>query len=159
MAEKPYQQRETLMLLLVVKGMDHQEAADELGVGRTTISRWSRKLDIPKGVRDLITKEYFEYLFVEKNLTYQQMADKFDVSTQVIRSLAEEYDITPGRGKKKIYTDEELIEWLEVYILEFGVEPKCGDLRNWPGPKTGTYHYRFGSLDDALERVDLDSYD
>lgn len=156
MDQKPYQQKETLELLLVRMGMDKREAAEELGVNRSTVARYAKMHGIKTHFNEFMTEEYLRYLVEERELTHREIADKFNVTTGAIGPLIEKYGMgSSGRGVERKYSDEDMIEWLETYILEYGVEPRDNDLTNWPGPSAGAYRHRFGSLDNALEKVDV----
>lgn len=58
-------------------------------------------------------------------------------------------------GRPQKYTDQEAIEWLELFAAEFGYVPKVKDIVGWPGPSGETYRRQFGSWDAALEAAGL----
>ena len=51
------------------------------------------------------------------------------------------------------YTEEELVEWIDSFVLEFGVVPSQNDIAEWPGPTVLTYRNRFGSITEAIEQA------
>ena len=60
-----------------------------------------------------------------------------------------------GGGREQKYTDEELVEWLHLFVAEFGYVPKSSHIKGWPGPSVGTYRHRFGTWDGVLEAAGL----
>jgi len=58
----------------------------------------------------------------------------------------EKYD----HARKKKYTDEEMLEWIDTFVMEFGYVPASSDIKGWPGPSVPTYMERFGSWTDAI---------
>jgi transcriptional regulator with XRE-family HTH domain len=59
-------------------------------------------------------------------------------------------DIEP-RGKE--YTDDELLEWIDAFVKEFGFPPTEADTRDWPGPSGKLYEIRFGSWTNAVKEA------
>lgn len=54
-------------------------------------------------------------------------------------------------GSWNKYTDKELLEWIEVFVREFGVAPTGNDISGWPGPSAYCYRQRFGTFTKAVE--------
>jgi len=52
--------------------------------------------------------------------------------------------------QQKEYTDEEMLEWINAFVSEFGYVPTGGDIDGWPGPSRPTYVKRFGSWTEAI---------
>jgi len=58
------------------------------------------------------------------------------------------------QGEQEIeYTDDELLDWIEAFIQEFGVVPSPPDVKNWPGPSVRVYQERFGSWTVAIQQA------
>jgi len=62
----------------------------------------------------------------------------------------EEAGYTP-RSKQPKYSEEELLEWIDAFVEEFGVVPSTGDIDACPGPSQTAYMTRFGSWTNAVE--------
>lgn len=54
------------------------------------------------------------------------------------------------------YSDEELFEWAESYIREFGELPGYKEVSNWPGPSYSCYMSRFGGLEETFKKMGID---
>ncbi len=39
-----------------------------------------------------------------------------------------------GGGREKVYSEDDLIEWIDAFVEEFGVVPSSSDIVGWPGP-------------------------
>lgn len=57
------------------------------------------------------------------------------------------------RGSEKIYTDQDLLEWIDVFVAELGFVPTQSDIKGWPGPAPRTYRLRFGTFTDAIREA------
>lgn len=57
-----------------------------------------------------------------------------------------------GNTERK-YTDEEMLEWIDLFVSEFGVVPASGDIQGWPGPSNLTYQRWFGSFTNAVREA------
>ena len=49
------------------------------------------------------------------------------------------------------YSKQELLEWIDAFVMEFGVLPRMKDFSSWPGPSGPTYTYRFGGFQNAID--------
>ena len=56
-------------------------------------------------------------------------------------------------GKERTYSDDEMLEWLDLFVEEFGFTPTAKDISGWPGPSALTYRKWFGSFPDALREA------
>lgn len=56
-------------------------------------------------------------------------------------------------GSWKQYSREEMLEWIESFVREFGVVPTSQDITGWPGPTPQTYRLRFGTFTNAVEEA------
>jgi hypothetical protein len=56
-------------------------------------------------------------------------------------------------GSWQEYSDEELLEWIDTFVMEFGIAPTNKDIKGWPGPAPRTYSMRFGSLKEAIKEA------
>jgi len=66
------------------------------------------------------------------------------------------WDNRPGNIEVKDprqYTDDELIEWIDTFVQEFGFVPTASDIIGWPGPSQPTYMKRFGSFTEAIREA------
>ncbi len=155
MGDKPYQDKELLIYMRWGLNMNAEEIGDFFGITRRHVNRLLRKYDIPTTRTSVITDEFLRILWEEKHMSTEEIADFLNAPVNSVEDLFARSDYQRGQGTSVEYTEEEMIEWLEVYILEFGVEPRSQDLRDWPGPTASSYEYRFGSLQEALDKVDV----
>jgi len=56
-------------------------------------------------------------------------------------------------GDYEDYSRDELIEWIDAFVHEFGIVPAYNDFCDptWPGPHNTTYERRFGSWTEAIQ--------
>lgn len=62
-----------------------------------------------------------------------------------------ERGLAPETPRK--YTDSEMLDWLDLFVEEFGFVPTNKDIHGWPGPSGRTYAKRFGSFTNALKEA------
>jgi hypothetical protein len=85
-------------------------------------------------------------------LSQRELAEFIGCSQRTVSVRMGEYDIpTRPRTLHREYTEDELLEWIDVFYLQFGVAPTTEDMRGWPGPAPSTYEYRFGSIPAAIQ--------
>ncbi|MDX1744594.1 MAG: hypothetical protein R3324_01540 [Halobacteriales archaeon] len=53
-------------------------------------------------------------------------------------------------GRPRKYSDEELLEWIHVWVDLYGVPPSELDFNGGPMPSYSTYRWRFGSFPNAV---------
>jgi len=88
-----------------------------------------------------------EYQIHHKNeIPWDNRAENIELVTR-----QEHADRHPERGYDRMYTDEELCEWIGAFVNEFGVVPARDDISGWPGPSAATYTDRFGSWTKAVK--------
>jgi hypothetical protein len=51
------------------------------------------------------------------------------------------------------YTEEELSQWIDSFVRQFGFVPSKDDIKGWPGPSSMAYVYRYGSWKNAIRAV------
>ena len=61
-----------------------------------------------------------------------------------------------AKARNRQYSDEEMLDWIRSFALEFGVVPRPRDAMSWPGPSCHTYRLRFGSWTDAVREAGLE---
>jgi len=90
----------------------------------------------------------------ENGVKWDNRPDNLDLWTREdhMRHHAHEQDLGSKGGWKK-YSDEELLEWIDAFVMEFGIPPTQPDMRGWPGPGSTVYAYRFGSVAEAIEEA------
>lgn len=58
---------------------------------------------------------------------------------------------SPWRAKfESEYSREELLEWIQLYVREYGEVPRKEDVYSWPGPKWPAYREKFESWQRAV---------
>lgn len=100
---------------------------------------------------DHTDRETLEYLYRTQNKQQKEIAELAEVPVHCVRHYIrvhglEERDCGPERE----FTREEMIEWLELFVHEFGVVPAYNDLTGWPGPSGALLEYEFGSFSNAI---------
>jgi len=58
-----------------------------------------------------------------------------------------------GDHQDRVYSDEEMLDWIHTFVELFGVAPSEGDLRGWPGPSQTTYKKYFGGVHHAVKEA------
>ena len=51
------------------------------------------------------------------------------------------------------YSREEMLEWIDAFVHEFGIPPSNSDLTGWPGPSSAIYHREFGGVAHAVKEA------
>jgi DNA-binding transcriptional regulator LsrR (DeoR family) len=93
-----------------------------------------------------------ERLYHDEGLSQQEIGEQFDVTRQAVGAAMKRHGIeVQHTGGSKHYTTDELLEWIDSFVLHFGIVPSYQDAKAWPGPKAKTYEYRFGSWQNAVE--------
>jgi len=69
------------------------------------------------------------------------------------RYHANKRDLGKTEGTWSKYTEEEMLEWIDSFVMEFGFVPSNNDIKNWPGPTPETYVKWFGSFPKAVEKA------
>jgi len=77
---------------------------------------------------------------------------RFGSFSEAVRAAG--LEVPPGRRRR--YTDEELLSWIQVFVAEFDTVPTTTDLKSWPGPSIHTYRNRFGTWGTAIYRAGLE---
>jgi len=77
---------------------------------------------------------------------------RFGSFSEAVRAAG--LEVPPGRRRR--YTDEELLSWIQVFVAEFDTVPTTTDLKSWPGPSIQTYRNRFGTWGTAIYRAGLE---
>jgi len=71
-------------------------------------------------------------------------------------TVKEHRQIHAERGDMNVsysYTEEEMLEWIDSFVKEFGFVPARADIVNWPGPHPVTYRNRFGTYRNAVRKA------
>lgn len=90
-----------------------------------------------------------EYHIHHKNgVKWDNRPENIEVVTP--KEHAEKHPERYEHARERDYTDEEMIEWLNSFVAEFGYVPTSGDIEGWPGPSRATYSQRFGSWKSAV---------
>lgn len=93
----------------------------------------------------------------EEGLTYMEIAEEVGVSKTTIGKYCRRYDIEPNKKNYRWYSEQELIEWMEMFIVEFGGIPSLSLLNQCPGPSATTYINRFGSIEKGINATQFQS--
>jgi hypothetical protein len=101
-------------------------------------------------------KDTLAEMYWDEEMSHQEIADEFGVSRAAIQKRFRRYDIEtrdpPGAPRK--YSDDELLEWIDVFVAEMGVVPSVNDIRGgWPGPSPMVYSQRFGTFTEAVREA------
>ena len=121
--------KESLEQLYITQMLTTKEIANMYNVGSSTISSLLKKYDIKtrdsssaklKG-KSLPTKKELEYLYIDKKLTPQEIADRYGVSVSVIRKYVKKYNI-PSRSISQAHlkgkTLPSIMELENLYVKE-----------------------------------------
>lgn len=99
-------------------------------------------------------EEWLREQYIEKGKTMQKISDECGCSRMTISRWIRINGMEGGSGpKQKKYSDEEMLEWIDVFVEYFGIPPSDPDLRDWPGPSSGAYGNRFGSVRKAVSEA------
>lgn len=109
-------------------------------------------LAIAKGADPFQIFSSGDYQIHHKNgVKWDNRPENIDVVTDKEHADKHTENIEKARahGQDK-YTEQECIEWLELFVDEFGFVPTAKDIAGWPGPSPFVYRSRFGSWTDAV---------
>jgi hypothetical protein len=173
-ADQPWRDADTLERLYIDDGLSRPEVADRLGCSPSTVDSWLQRHDIRRADTDADRREYtdaelLDYLRVHADdgqmPTKETIRSKNGPSTVTFANrfgswndAAEAAGLTPNQpGRKKEYTDGELIEWLHSWVALQGTRPSPDDFNDptSPTPSMATYINRWGSWEAALEAAGI----
>jgi hypothetical protein len=99
-------------------------------------------------------EEWLREQYIEKEKTMQEIADECGCCRLTISRWIRVNGMEGGAGPmEQKYSDEEMLEWIDVFVAYFGVAPSDPDFRDWPGPSSGAYEQRFGSVPAAVSEA------
>lgn len=70
-------------------------------------------------IKDDLTKERLEDLYLNKHLTYQEIADIYEITRAYVAKLIKEYSIDTSKGEKFIINCDNCQQPFEIYRKKF----------------------------------------
>lgn len=107
------------------------------------------------GAKPYHDEETLRELYWEEGMTIVEIAEKFDVTHGTVWQQMEKNGVdrrSPGEHRK--YDKQELLDWIDVFVKQFGVVPSRGDFAvESPTPAPLTYKRHFGSFTEAVREA------
>lgn len=167
---KPWHDPERLEELYHEEGLTSEEVGERLGCSGPTVRKhmeehgierrdsgggWNKgprlRFDIDAG---MVYRDDGDYVSIHRLLAVAEYGFEEVCDSGVYHRNGVEWDNRPSNILiDQMYVREEMIEWLDLFVSEFGFVPASTDLQGWPGPSPATYSNEFGSFPAAVREA------